>query len=575
MTLLIKRLVEKGVLEKEKAESLESEIIDSGRREEEVILEKKVVSDDFLFSLKSEDLGIPLKDVDFKGIVLDVLELIPEETAQHYKMVALDKKDSILEVGMIYPEDLDAQEALKFLARQGEFDYKISLITPSTFDKILKQHQTLKREVGKALEKLEGDLDIEGAVMPSEAELERLVEEAPISKVVAVILRYAVEGKASDIHIEPGKDKLRTRFRLLGSLHSSIVLPMRLHRAIVSRVKVLSRLKIDETRIPQDGRFSLKIADKDIDFRVSTFPTTLGEKVVLRVLDPTTGLKSFEDLGLTHKDAKRIRKAIDNPYGLILSTGPTGSGKTTTLYAILQILNQEGVNIVTLEDPVEYFMKGIAQSQIRPEIGYSFARGLRHILRQDPDIVMVGEIRDKETASLVTHAALTGHLVLSTLHTSNSLGVIPRLVDLGIQPFLISPTLSLIIGQRLVRKLCNKCRKKTKASKEIETLILKAVAAFPEKIKKEVKVSKPLYVWEPKGCKYCSKDGFSGRIGIFEILEMTKELAEIILQDFSEKKIKEEANRQAMVTMRQDGILKIINGDTTVAEVLRATQDES
>jgi type IV pilus assembly protein PilB len=301
----------------------------------------------------------------------------------------------------------------------------------------------------------------------------------------------------------------------------------------------------------------------------------LGEKVVPRVLDPTTGLKSFEDLGLTHKDAKRIRKAIDNPYGLILSTGPTGSGKTTTLYAILQILNQEGVNIVTLEDPVEYFMKGIAQSQIRPEIGYSFARGLRHILRQDPDIVMVGEIRDKETASLVTHAALTGHLVLSTLHTSNSLGVIPRLVDLGIQPFLISPTLSLIIGQRLVRKLCNKCRKKTKASKEIETLILKAVAAFPEKIKKEVKVSKPLYVWEPKGCKYCSKDGFSGRIGIFEILEMTKELAEIILQDFSEKKIKEEANRQAMVTMRQDGILKIINGDTTVAEVLRATQDES
>ncbi len=571
---LLEELLKKGFLKKEQFDVFKQELESSDKKEEEFILEKGIVTEEVLFNLKSEYLNIPLKEVDPKQVELEVLELIPEETAKHYEMVALSKKDNILEVGMVYPEDLDAQEALKFLARRGKFDYKIFLITPNTFNKILKQHRTLKREVGKALEELEEELKIEGVSRATEAEIERLVEEAPISKVVAVLLRYAVEGKASDIHIEPGRDKLRARFRFLGALHSSIFLPIRLHKAIVSRIKVLSNLKLDETRVPQDGRFSARIENKDIDFRVSTFPTTLGEKVVLRVLDPTVGLKKFEDLGLSKRHSEAIMKAIKKPYGLVLSTGPTGSGKTTTLYAILQILNKEEVNIVTLEDPAEYFLKGINQSQVRPEIGYSFANGLRSILRQDPDIIMVGEIRDEETASLVTHAALTGHMVFSTLHTNDSLGVIPRLVDLKVQPYLIPPTLSLVIGQRLVRRLCDKCKKKVKASKEVRDMILREIEGFPEELRKEVKVPKTLYLWEAVGCRDCNNQGFSGRIGVFEILEMTDRLSEIVLGDLSEKKLKEEAERQGMVTMRQDGILKILEGVTTLTEVLRVTQEK-
>ncbi len=569
---LLEELLKKGLLEKEGAEALEKELQTSDKKLEEVILGEKLVTEEDLFTLKSQYLNIPLKNVEAKEVPLEVLELIPLETAKHYQMVALSREDNTLDIGMVYPEDLDAQEAIKFLSRRDKFDYSISLITPSTFDKILKQHRTLKKEVGQVLEELKEELKTDITSAPSVAEIERLVEEAPISKVVAVILRYSVEGKASDIHIEPTRDKLRIRFRLMGVLHSSIFLPMRLNRAIVSRIKVLSNMKIDETRVPQDGRFSTKIDNRSIDFRVSTFPTTLGEKVVIRVLDPESGLREFKQLGLTKINSEKINRAIRKPYGLILSTGPTGSGKTTTLYSILQILNKEGVNIVTLEDPVEYFLEGVNQSQVRPEIGYSFANGLRSILRQDPDVIMVGEIRDQETASLATHAALTGHIVLSTLHTNDSLGVIPRLIDLGLQPFLLPATLSLSIGQRLVRRLCDECKKKVKAKKEIKDLILKEVAGFPDAVRKEIRLSDPLYVWQTGGCKYCNQIGFSGRIGLFEALEMTDRLGEIILEGVSEKKMENEAKNQSMMTMRQDGILKVLDGQTTIQEVLRATQ---
>ncbi|MCP6719502.1 MAG: GspE/PulE family protein [Patescibacteria group bacterium] len=564
---LIDELAKKGVLEKDKLDSLKEEIKTSGKKEEEIILARRVVSEDFLFNLKSEYLKVPLKEaVDPNEISLEVLEMIPQETAKNYNMVSLAKKNKILEVGMIYPENLDAQEALKFLSRRGKFNYRVFLITPSTLNKILRQYRTLRKEVGRAIEELEEELKI--GVVAKPGEIERLVEEAPISKVVAVILRYAVEGKASDIHIEPAKDKLRIRFRVLGTLHSSIFLPIRLHLAIVSRVKVLSNLKIDETRIPQDGRFSTKVETREIDFRVSTFPTTLGEKVVIRVLDPNIGLKKFEELGLSKYGSDIIKRQMKKSYGLILSTGPTGSGKTTTLYAILQLLNEEGSNIVTLEDPVEYFVAGVNQSQVKPEIDYTFARGLRHIIRQDPDIIMVGEIRDSETANLVTHAALTGHIVLSTLHTSNSFGVIPRLIDLGVESFLIPPTLRLAIAQRLIRRLCDDCKKKVKAKEKIKDLILKEIQGFPERIKKEVKIPQTLFIFESVGCSKCNNSGFSGRIGVFEVLEMTDQLAEIILEGFSEKNIEEEAKRQAMVTMKQDGILKVLEGITTVEEII-------
>ncbi len=573
---LIKQLIEKGIVDKEKALSLEFEIKQSGRKEEDVILETGLVPETVLFGLKSENLKIPLKEVAVEQVPLKTLELIPEETAKYYQMIPLEKAEKYLEIGMIYPEDLKAQEALKFLARQGKFNYKVFLITPNTFKNLLKQYRTLKREVGLALEELETELREEGikTKSPTAAEFERMAEEAPITKIVAVILRHAVEGSASDIHIEPTREKLRVRFRFLGDLHSSIFLPLRILPAVVARIKILSNLKIDEARIPQDGRFSTEIDGKSIDFRVSTFPTTLGEKVAIRVLDPATGLKSFEDLGLEERNLKVVKEGISKPYGLILATGPTGCGKTTTLYAILQMLNKEGVNIVSIEDPVEYFIEGINQSQVKPEIGYDFVNGLRHILRQDPDIIMVGEIRDEETANLVIHAALTGHIVLSTLHTSNALGVIPRLVDMGIKPYLLPSVLQLAMAQRLVRKLCDSCKKKIKPSPEIKSLILKEIDELPPAIKKNIKLPASFEIFAPQGCQKCGSAGYSGRIAVFEILSMTDSLAEIILKEPSEINILEEAKRQGMITMKQDGILKALRGITTIEEILRVAEEK-
>jgi len=555
---------------------LDYEIRSSGKKEEEVLLERRIVSEDVLFGIKSRLLGFPLKKVSLDKVSSDLLELVPEESARFYQIAPLGKHNKTLEIGMVWPEDLKAREAIKFLARRGGFSYKIFLITPSNLKEILKKYRAPRREVGKALEELESEIrseEIRGRRVGVE-EMERMVEEAPISKVVGVIIRYAVEAEASDIHIEPTREKLRVRFRILGILHSSILLPLKIHPAVVARVKILSKLRIDETRIPQDGRFSAKINGKEIDFRVSTFPTTLGEKVAIRVLDPTTGLRSFDQLGLEGSSFEIVKKAIKKPYGMILVTGPTGSGKTTTLYAILRELNKEAVNIVTLEDPVEYFLDGINQSQVRPEIGYSFAHGLRHILRQDPNIIMVGEIRDEETAALAIHAALTGHLVLSTIHTNNALGVIPRLIDLKIKPYLISPSLLIAISQRLVRTLCPFCKKKIKPQKEMEKMLLREIDGLPEAVKKEIKIPKPLFIYQAVGCKKCNHTGYGGRIGLFEVLKMTDKLREIILREPSELKISEETKRQGMLTMKQDGILKVLEGVTSVEEVLRVAEEK-
>ncbi len=571
---LIKELLNKGLIQKEQVASLELEVKKTGKTTEEVLLEKHIIEESVLFFLKSKNLNIPLKKVVIDNVSLDALALIPEETSRYYSMIPFAKKNNSLEIGMVYPEDLKAQEALKFLARQGKFIYKVFLITPTNFAKILKQYRGLKKEVGRALEELKIELatEVEGKKIKTQAEFARLAEEAPITKIVAVILRHAVEGKASDIHIEPTKKQLRIRFRLLGELYSSIFLPFKIHPAVVARIKILSNIRIDESRIPQDGRFSTIINDEQIDFRVSTFPTTLGEKVAIRVLDPSVGLRGFEELGLTKRNIKILEQAIARPYGLILVTGPTGSGKTTTLYAILNLLNREGVNIVSLEDPAEYFIEGINQSQVKPQIGYDFAQGLRHVLRQDPDIIMVGEVRDSETASLVIHAALTGHVVLSTLHTNNAIGVVPRLIDMGLEPYLISPCLSMVIAQRLVRRLCDSCKKEIKPSKEVREIILKEIETIPSQLKKDIKIKTPMKIWKSNSCRKCNNSGFSGRIGLFEVLSMTTQLVDIIAKHPSEEKILKEAKRQGMITMRQDGMLKVLNGVTSIEEVIRATK---
>jgi type IV pilus assembly protein PilB len=394
---------------------------------------------------------------------------------------------------------------------------------------------------------------------------EVFVEDTPVTKLVAVILKHATEGRASDIHIEPERKQLRIRFRLDGTLYTSLFLPMSVHGAVIARIKILTHLKLDEKRKPQDGRFSTTIKGTVIDFRVSTFPTYFGEKIVIRILDPTVGIKTFADLGLVGRNLELIQKNIKRPYGLVLVTGPTGSGKSTTLYTILQALNQERSNIVSLEDPIEYNVAGVNQSQVHPEIEYTFATGLRSVLRQDPDIIMVGEIRDKETAQLAIHAALTGHLVLSTLHTNNSVGVIPRLIDMGIDPFLIPATLVLAIGQRLVRTLCEDSKKPLPVEGKIRQVLEQEIITLPATAKKTVVLPKEIFQALPS--ETCPK-GTRGRVGIFEVLAMTPELEKLILEEQpSEAKIEEEAHRQGMLTMRQDGIIKVLNGTVGIEEL--------
>jgi len=564
-------LVNKKVIDAIVLDGLVKEAEATNRDVGELIIEKELIKEDDLYRAKSQFLKIPFYDMAGFKIDTKAFELVPIEASQHYRFVPLsvDLKKKILEVGMLNPDDIDAKEALKFIAHRNNLTPKISVITFSDFKNILKEYSTLKGEVKEALEELKKEMEEEKGRIVKESEkekIEKIAEEAPISKVVALIIKHAIEQRASDIHIEPGEKSTRVRFRVDGILHINLTLPLRIHPAIISRVKILSSLKIDETRKPQDGRFFTEIAGKKIDFRVSTLPTFAGEKVAMRILDPTVGLGDLADLGLDGRNLNVLKEAIKKPNGLILVTGPTGSGKTTTLYSILHILNQEGVNIISLEDPVEYYIEGVNQSQVRPEINYSFASGLRSILRQDPDKIMVGEIRDSETAQLAIHAALTGHLVLSTLHTNNALGVIPRLIDMGVDRYLIPATLILAIAQRLVQKLCPESKKLVKPSPDIESTIDERLAEVSPQILKEYNIKKPYTLYEPQSSKECPK-GTRGRIGVFEILEMTPQLEDIILKEPSESKIKEEAKRQGMTTMLQDGILKSLRGMVGLEEV--------
>ena len=558
-------LVKKKILTEDQKKWLEEKIRKTGLSLEELILQEKIIEEKELFKIKCQFFKIPLKEISGKEIFSDILFIIPKESVEFYKMIplAMDKEKKVLDVGMVFPENSQAQEALKFLTRQQKFSFNVFLITFSDFKKCLENYQAPEREMESALERLKQELKVEPKKQELQKEiLGRMVEEAPIIKMVGVILRQAFEGGASDIHIEPMSAKLKVRYRLNGLLYSSLFLPLSVHPAVMARIKILSGLKIDETRIPQDGRFSAKFNDKKIDLRVSTFPTAFGEKVAMRVLDPEAGIKNLDDLGFKGRNLKIIQDALKKSYGFILVTGPTGCGKTTTLYTLLKILNKDEVNIVTLEDPIEYFIEGINQSQIKPQIDYTFARGLRHILRQDPDIIMVGEIRDEETASLAIHAALTGHLVLSTLHTSSAIAVIPRLIDMGIKPFLLPPTLRLITSQRLIRTLCPLCKEKIKATGEYKNFIIK-----------QSKIKPPFYIYKAHGCKACNFKGYSGRIGISEVIKMTDNLAKMIVGNSVETEILKEARNQGMTTITEDGILKVLQGITSMEEVMKETEE--
>lgn len=561
-------LVSKRILDVAETGKIRKEARDKGKSIEDTLYARGVTEID-VAQAKSELLGIPVKLLRGGQVPFDALRDVPEESARHYTMIPLGRYEGYFDIGMLNPDDAASQDAIKFISTRLNLPPRIFIITPSDFQNILTEYRSLSGEVTEALgefQKEYGELDEDTKTKPEK--ITKIVEDAPVTKIMGVILRHAVEGSASDVHIEPGHDKLRVRFRVDGILHTSLLLTSDVHPALITRVKVMTNLKIDETRIPQDGRFHAEIGDKSIDFRVSTFPTVYGEKVVIRILDPGAGINTLAGLGLEGRNLEAIQENIKRPYGLVLITGPTGSGKSTTLYAILQILNQEGKNIVSLEDPIEYNVAGVNQSQVRPEIGYDFATGLRHILRQDPDIIMVGEIRDKETAKLAIHAALTGHLVLSTLHTNNATGVIPRLIDMGVDPFLLAPTLIMAVGQRLARKLCPDSRKQVSSlAGETKEMITREIDALPEPLRGQAKKGLSAGVYQAEASSSCPR-GTRGRIGIFEVLSMTPELEKIILNSPSEFKIVEEAKRQGMVTMKQDGILKVLSGIIGLEELL-------
>jgi type IV pilus assembly protein PilB len=568
-------LVSKNLIEAKALEQAKEESEKNNRNLEELIVEKGLITEQNLYQSKAEFLKIPFKDLAGYKPGPDILKLVPLEAAQHYRFVPLNVDKDTLEVGILNPEDIDTSEALKFIAHRNNLIPKAYLITLSDFRSILKEYSNLKGEIKQALDELRKEIEKEEKKSIKEGDeekIEKIAEEAPISKVVALIIKHAIEQDASDIHIEPTEKAIRVRFRIDGILYTNLTLPVRIHPAVVSRIKILSHLKIDETRKPQDGRFFTQSGKKKIDFRVSTFPTYTGEKVVMRILDPTIGLREFSDLGLESRNLDLLKRTIQKPHGIILLTGPTGSGKTTTLYSILHVLNEEGVNIVSLEDPIEYFIDGVNQSQVRPEIGYTFATGLRHILRQDPDKIMVGEIRDNETAALAIHAALTGHLVLSTLHTNDATGVIPRLIDMGIDRYLIPPTLILAIAQRLVQRLCPNSKREMSLSPEMREMVKRELGTIDQDQFKKFKLKEPLTFYEPKPTRECPK-GTKGRIAIYEILEMTPQLEEIVLKEASESNIKQEAKRQGMITMLQDGILKASRGIVGLEEVKKEVEE--
>ena len=526
--------------------------------------------------VKSQALNIPYVNLEGKSVPLDVLKILPQDLSENYQMIVFGQDGNQLSVGMVEPMNYKAVEAMEFLARKKNFRLKYFVISPASFKVIFKSYENLREEVSQALDFAEEKFAPKiGQTVEQATNLDEIVKTAPVSKIVSVILRHAIEGSASDIHIEPYGDKSRVRYRIDGILNTSIVLPIYVHSALVSRIKVLSNLKIDETRIPQDGRIRLNIAGKDVDFRVSTLPLTNHEKVVMRILESPDKAPTFEQLGFMGNQLTLMNKNLKKPNGMFLVTGPTGSGKSTTLFSALFELNQEGVNISTLEDPVEYYVEGVNQSQVRSEVGFTFAAGLRALLRQDPDVIMVGEIRDKETSGLAVHAALTGHFVLSTLHTNDAVGSIPRLVDMGAEPFLLASTLNLILAQRLVRKICPNCKEKSTLAPEIREEIKASLADLPDKAwYKGVRENKDLLVYKGKGCLQCGESGYKGRLGISEVLSVSAKMRDIIAQGFKTAEVKKELTEQGFININQDGWMKVLLGMTTVEEILRVTKTE-
>jgi len=586
-------LSDSNLISKENLKSALDEARKKNERLEKVVLDKKLVSKEDLNKLKAYILGVSFVDLKNIDIDFETLKIIPESVARQYNAVSFEKRGNNLKVAMLNPNDL---QFIDFISKKSGFKIIPCLADKEGIKKALKSFQkSLKAEFGDIVQnaKIEEEgsgeerlvIKSEDSIDSNEIDLKKASEDIPIIKIVDTFLKHAILQGASDIHIEPEEKDVIIRYRIDGILHDAMTLPKIVLPGIVARIKVLSNLKIDEHRLPQDGRFKVESPDYKVAFRVSIIPVFDGEKIVMRLLNESAKALTLEQIGLRKNDLKNVKNEIKKPNGMILVVGPTGSGKTTTLYTILGILNTKEVNISTLEDPIEYRMPRVNQTQINSKINFVFASGLRALLRQDPDIIMVGEIRDKETAELAVHAALTGHLVLSTLHTNTAAGTLPRLIDMGIESFLVSSTINIIISQRLVRKICPECKEEYSLDRSSYKSLAQDIDidSISEVIKKQ-KVVKDKYenneeMWmsfkfaRGRGCDKCRKEGYKGRIGVFETLTMNEKIGKLVNSRASAEEIEKESIKNGMTTMLEDGIIKTIQQITTIEEIIRVTKE--
>lgn len=569
-------LLQEGKITPEQHQNIIKISGESGRTIEAVIREMGLANTEEVARLNGKLLGVEYINLKDAEIPVEIIGLIGRSLAETHKSIAFAKEGNVVSVGFVDPGNLAALEAIEFLESGSGMQVKTYAISEDSFSAALRRYEELGSEVEKALEAAKEKFTpvAKKEEKATGAALEEVIKGAPVSRIVSVVMANAVAQGASDIHIEPFGQASRVRYRVDGVLHTVLKLPGYIHDALVSRVKVLSNLRLDETRIPQDGRITETLDKKIIDFRVSILPVVGQEKVVMRILDTSEGVPTLEQLGFRPDHVALINKNIRRPHGLFLISGPTGSGKSTTLYTSLNLLNSEGVNIITLEDPIEYYISGVNQSHIRPEVGYTFASGLRSILRQDPNVIMVGEIRDVETAELAVHAALTGHLIFSTIHTNDAFGVVPRLIDMHLEPFLLAATLNMAIAQRLARKLCQDCKQAVEVPPELEERVRKELALVdPILLPPGVAGGGKLTIFKAKGCEKCGQTGYNGRVAIAEILIVTDNMKKLITSGFPQDAVREEVKKQKMTTLVQDGILKALSGLTTLEEVLRISEE--
>ena len=565
-TTILDVLALEHLITPQQLEEIKVKSASSGRPYEEILTSLNIVPAEKVTEAKAKLLGIPFISLPSTSFSPQALGMLSRVVAERFLLIPFlfDEKTQVLSLAMANPADL---EALEFVRQKTRLAIKTFAASENDVRNAINQQyrQEIIGEVGEALRETEANL-LKIPVIDSK-QIAEIIKEAPIAKIVSTILEYAVSSRASDVHIEPQEDRIRVRYRIDGILYDQLSLPKTVQEAVISRIKILSNMKIDEHRIPQDGRFNFKVENNEVDLRISVMPASSGEKIVMRLLRKSGGIPTLGELGLTGTSLKNLETSILRPHGIILSCGPTGSGKTTTLYAVLEKLNTTRVNIMTLEDPVEYQMPGVNQVQINPAVGLTFATGLRSFLRQDPNIILVGEIRDVETTELALQASLTGHLVFSTLHTSDASGALPRLIDLGAEPFLLSSTMNGIVGQRIVRRVCTYCKETYAPLRQIVEEMKNALGKlFPQDVA-EIKLSKG------RGCEKCGGSGYLGRIGIFEVLPVSNKISDLMLKHPDSSSIEKEAILEGMITMKQDGYLKVLQGITTPEEVIRVAQE--